>query len=72
MSLADIFVLAALGKLPPLEGADDALSFETGGGLPSRGNALHGSIKDSAGVFEAQNSLVEKGFQKSRGDRATD
>jgi len=71
LSLPELFVLAACGKLPPLQSADDLRCLPSVSGLHDGSEALHGPVQNVSGLSQIDNPLVEKGLKQGSGDDTT-
>jgi hypothetical protein len=68
MSLADLFVLSACGKLSALKVGDDLCGGHAFGALHDEAERSNGAFKNRSTLVEGKDALVEKGFKKGRGD----
>jgi hypothetical protein len=68
LSLPELFVLAACGKLSPLQSSNDLGGLPSVSGLHDRGEASHGPIQNVTGLCEVDNPLVEKSLKECGGD----
>jgi hypothetical protein len=70
LSLPELFVLAACGKLAPLQYADDLGGLPTSGRLHDGSEALHGPVKDATAFHQVEDALIKQGLKQSRGDNS--
>jgi len=59
-NLAELFVLAACGKLALLEGADDLGGSDALGRLHDGSDTIHSYGEGASGLIERQDTIVEK------------
>jgi hypothetical protein len=67
-SLAELFVLAACGKLAALKGGDDLGSLVSFGGLDAGAKRLHSLGENRPAFVQSENPLVEQDVKNGRGN----
>jgi hypothetical protein len=70
-SLAEIFVLAACGEFASLEGADDLVRLVPSGRTGEGSDGSSGPVENATGLFEIQETLIEKRLQQCGGNGAS-
>jgi hypothetical protein len=68
LSLSEIFVLAACGKLALLEGSDDLSSLVAAGSLHDGSEAFHRPIQNVTPLLKGNDPRVEKDFEECCGN----
>jgi hypothetical protein len=67
-TLAELFVLAALGEPHPHEGSDDLGSLVSGRSPLMRRERIHGGAEHAAALFEGENALGVEGIEQGGND----
>jgi hypothetical protein len=70
-TLAELFVLAALGEPHAHEGSDDLGSLVSGRRSLVRRERIHGGVEHTAALFEGQDALGVEGIEQRGNDDTT-
>jgi hypothetical protein len=70
LSLSELFVLAACGKLSALQGADDLGRLPTTRRLHDGSEPFHGPVEDAPTLRQVEDALIEQGLKEGGGNNS--